>query len=483
MDRKIVNAAKWSFLTEILAKLIVPITNIILAHILAPEAFGIMVSLMMVCSFAQMLSDTGFQKFIVQHEFADLKELHEAESVAFWANLGFQLFIWILICVGKDSLAEVLGLNGMGNSLAAMGAILPLYAFTSIQTGILQRDFNFKKLLKIRMINIIMPLLISVPLALAGMDYWALIFGFWGSQLGTAVFFFCFMPNEIKFYFDFYILKTMARYSSWSVVESISIWLTVWCDTFIVGTFLSSYYLGLYKMPAAVVNTVMGVISSSIVPVLFSALSREQNHFEKFKKIFFSFQKIIGMIVIPMGVGMFVYRQFIVNLIFGEQWSESAIVLGCWALSSAIMLPTANIISEVFRAKGLPIISFWCQILHLLILVPVVYIFAQKSFTSLIYARSIVRVELLIVELFFLYCITKINPIEVLNNIYRYILVAIVMGGFGYLTSSLSNSFLWIIMTIILSAVLYFSLLLLFKSDRILIINCISSLKNKIGRR
>ena len=189
------------------------------------------------------------------------------------------------------------------------------------------------------------------------------------------------------------------------------------------------------------------------------------------------------MIVIPMGVGMFVYRQFIVNLIFGEQWSESAIVLGCWALSSAIMLPTANIISEVFRAKGLPIISFWCQILHLLILVPVVYIFAQKSFTSLIYARSIVRVELLIVELFFLYCITKINLIEVLNNIYRYILVAIVMGGFGYLTSSLSNSFLWIIMTIILSAVLYFSLLLLFKSDRILIINCISSLKNKIGRR
>lgn len=214
MDRKIVNAAKWSFLTEILAKLIVPITNIILAHILAPEAFGIMASLMMVCSFAQMLSDTGFQKFIVQHEFADLKELHDAESVAFWANLGFQLFIWILICVGKDSLAEVLGLNGMGNSLAAMGAILPLYAFTSIQTGILQRDFNFKKLLKIRMINIIMPLLISVPLALAGMDYWALIFGFWGSQLGTAVFFFCFMPNEIKFYFDFYILKTMARYSS-----------------------------------------------------------------------------------------------------------------------------------------------------------------------------------------------------------------------------------------------------------------------------
>lgn len=39
MDTKVVAAAKWSLITDILAKLITPITNIILAHILAPTAF------------------------------------------------------------------------------------------------------------------------------------------------------------------------------------------------------------------------------------------------------------------------------------------------------------------------------------------------------------------------------------------------------------------------------------------------------------
>ena len=40
MDTKIVAAAKWSVITEVLAKLITPLTNIILAHMLAPTAFG-----------------------------------------------------------------------------------------------------------------------------------------------------------------------------------------------------------------------------------------------------------------------------------------------------------------------------------------------------------------------------------------------------------------------------------------------------------
>ena len=64
MDTKIVAAAKWSVITEVLAKLITPLTNIILAHMLAPTAFGILATIMMVISFAEMLADAGFQNFL-----------------------------------------------------------------------------------------------------------------------------------------------------------------------------------------------------------------------------------------------------------------------------------------------------------------------------------------------------------------------------------------------------------------------------------
>ena len=55
------------------------------------------------------------------------------------------------------------------------------------------------------------------------------------------------------------------------------------------------------------------------------------------------------------------------------------------------MTVTANLISEVFRAKGVPNLSFWTQILHLVVLIPVIYICIQYDFSTFVHARSIVH--------------------------------------------------------------------------------------------
>ena len=68
LNRKIGQATKWSSITEILSKLISPIVNIVLARLLAPEAFGIVATITMVISFAEVFTDAGFQKYIIQHE-------------------------------------------------------------------------------------------------------------------------------------------------------------------------------------------------------------------------------------------------------------------------------------------------------------------------------------------------------------------------------------------------------------------------------
>ena len=71
LNEKSGRALAWSSITEIIAKLIVPIVNIILARLLAPEAFGAVATITMVITFAEVFTDAGFQKYIVQHEFED----------------------------------------------------------------------------------------------------------------------------------------------------------------------------------------------------------------------------------------------------------------------------------------------------------------------------------------------------------------------------------------------------------------------------
>ena len=69
LSRKTANAMKWSSVTELAAKVISPIVNMLLARVLAPAAFGMLATVTMVISFAEVFVESGFQKFLIQHNF------------------------------------------------------------------------------------------------------------------------------------------------------------------------------------------------------------------------------------------------------------------------------------------------------------------------------------------------------------------------------------------------------------------------------
>ena len=469
MDTKVVAAAKWSLITEVLAKLITPVTNIILAHILAPTAFGILATIMMVISFAEMLADAGFQKFLVQYEFESEDEKQKNVSVAFISNIVLAIVLWLVIIIWRDELAILVGNEGLGFPLAIMGAMLPLGAFSSIQMAMYRRSFNFKFLLSIRMITIITPLFISIPMALAGFDYWSLIAGLLAAHLFTAIALCVRQEKLISIYFSSNVFRKMFSFSAWSLAEAFSIWLTAWVDTFIISHFLNAYYLGLYKMPTAIVTTVMAIATSSMAPVLFSALSRHQHNQVEFEKTFLTFQRYMALFLVPLGVGMFVYQDFIVEILLGPQWKLAGIVLGSWALSSSLVTAISYLISEAFRAKGMPNISFLAQMAHLFVLIPVIYVCVQYDFTTFVYARSIVRVQMIAVLLYLLAIYVGMNAWLVIRNIKSYIIASAVVGTVSYVLLHLHNSMIWTIFCICISLILYLVVLYLFPTERIIL--------------
>lgn len=469
MDTKVVAAAKWSLITEVLAKLITPVTNIILAHILAPTAFGILATIMMVISFAEMLADAGFQKFLVQYEFENEEEKQKSVSVAFISNIVLAIVLWLVIIIGRDELAILVGNEGLGVPLAVMGAMLPLSAFSSIQMAMYRRSFNFKFLLSIRMITIITPLFVSIPMALAGFDYWSLIAGLLAAHVFTAIALCVRQEKLISIYFSGSVFRNMFSFSAWSLAEAFSIWLTAWVDTFIISHFLNAYYLGVYKMPTAIVTTVMAIATSSMAPVLFSALSRHQHNKVEFERTFLTFQRYMGLFLVPLGVGMFVYQDFIVQILLGPQWKLAGIVLGSWALSSSLVTAISYLISEAFRAKGMPNISFLAQVAHLVVLIPVIYVCVQYDFTTFVYARSIVRVQMIAVLLYLLAKYVNMSAWHVIRNIKSYIIASAIVGTGSYVLLHLHNSMMWTVFCICISLISYLGVLYLFPTERIIL--------------
>jgi O-antigen/teichoic acid export membrane protein len=466
LGKSILKATKWSTITEVATRLVAPITNMILARILAPEAFGVVATVTMIITFADMFTDAGFQKYLVQHEFKDDDEKFKYTDVAFWTNLTISLLLWGFISVFSGNIANMVGNPGLGHVIIIACIQLPLTSFSSIQMALYRRDFDFKTLFYVKLIAVFVPFFITIPLAYMGFSYWSLIIGAIVTQFLNAIILTVKSLWKPKWFFRIDLLKDMFSFSVWSLIEAISIWFTLWVDAFIIGSALNAYYLGLYKTSTTLVNALMGLITASVVPVLFSALSRLQNDSERFNAMFFKAQKIVSIFVFPMGVGVYLYSTLVTQIILGNKWIEAGPVIGIWALTSSMMIVFSHFSSEVYRAKGRPKLSFIGQLLHLVVLVPVCVISAKYGFWPLVYARSLIRLQGLLVSFIIMKFVIGISLFKTLKNIFPTALSAVAMGVFGFLLQQIFTGLLWDIVSIILCSLFYFGLLFIFPSMR-----------------
>lgn len=477
INSKVVKATKWSTATEIAAKLVTPITSMVLARLLTPDAFGVVTTLTMIVTFAELFTDAGFQKYLIQHEFSDTEDCEQSTTVAFWSNLAMSLFLWGLISIFADPLAVMVGNPGLGHVLIVACVSIPLAAFSSIQMALYKRDFDFKTLFKVKMISVVIPLVVTIPLAYWLRSYWALVIGTITVNLVNAILLTAYSRWKPRLYYSFAKLKEMLSFTIWTVIEQVSIWLTGYVDVFIVGMMLSQYYLGLYKTSSTLVGQIMGLIVASITPVLFSGLSRHQNNEKEFQQLFFRFQKIIGLLVIPMGVGIFIFSDFVTVLILGEQWVEASGFIGLWALTSALTIIWSNFSAEVYRAMGRPKLSVLAQWLHMVALIPVVLIFVRQSFEALYIARSLVRLEIVVVNLCIIGIVLKMSARRMITNVLPACLSAACM--FLVLFFPRPEGVLMNLVYIVIASLSYLVAIMLFPEERRTLLNLPKLIRSK----
>ncbi|CEP97205.1 polysaccharide biosynthesis protein [[Clostridium] sordellii] len=465
LKKQIAKATKWSFITECIAKLINPLTNMILARILMPSDFGVIATITMITSFADMIADAGFQKYIIQNEFKHDEDRKKSTDVAFWTNLIIALFLWILIAVFSEKIAIMVGNKGLGNVILIACIQLPITAFSSIQIASCKRDFRYKDLFSVRVVSIIIPFITTIPLALLGFGYWSVIIGtiFGGISNALVLFFKC--SYRPSFYYNFTLLKKMLSFSIWSLIEAISIWLTAWIDVFVIGTLLDQNFLGLYKNSINTVNSIMSIITVSTTSIIFSTLSRLQNSQDEFKKMFFLTQKLMAIIILPMGVGMYIYSDFITEILLGDQWIDASKIIGIWAITSAIKMVLGDYCSEVFRAKGRPKLSFLAQLLHLVVLVPICILSIKHSFITLVYSRSWIRMQLVFVQWIIMMYIIKIPMLKSFNNISTAVIGSALMGVLAMILRNFKYEYIWNFTSIGICIIFYTILTISIDSD------------------
>lgn len=466
MNAKIGQATVWSSVTQIIAKLISPIVNMILARLLTPDAFGVVATVTMVISFAEIFTDAGFQRYIIQHNFESEDELDKSTNVAFITNLILSLIVCLVIFLFRHNIASLVGSPGHGNSISIASLAIILVAFSSIQSARFRRSFNFKTLFFIKLGNTSIPLVITIPLAIIFRNYWALIIGMLTAHFFDAVVLTIKSKWKPRLYYSFALFKEMFSFSIWSLFESISIWLTSYIGVFVVGRTLNTHYLGLYNTSIGTVNAYMSIITAAISPVLFSALSRAQDDEGQFSKTYYFFQRIVAVFVLPMGFGIYIFKDLVTLILLGEQWMEASDFIGLWGLTSALVIAISYFASDVYRSKGNPRLSTVSQLLQIAVLIPALIISSDYGFKAIYITRSLARIELLLSALIFMHFIYKFKVWDVFKNIMPMLISSCVMSLVAIGLNMIWEGMALQIVAVLICVIVYFAVLLIFPQIR-----------------
>jgi PST family polysaccharide transporter len=470
LESKVVTATKWSALTEIASKLISPIAGMILARLLTPEAYGAVATTTIIISFAELFTDAGFQKYIIQHDFTDDDDRNKSINVAFWTNLVMSLIIWGIIIAFRYPIASLVGSPGLETAIVVACAAIPIAAFSSIQSAIYKRNLNFRIPFIVRMIGLGVTFFITIPLAFWLRSYWALIISSLLQNSISAIILTIYSNWRPFLFYEINRLKLMLSFCSWVILDSVLTWINHYLDLFIVSAKFDTHSLGIYKTSISTSNSILTTISAAIIPILLPTYAKMQNDIPQLRDMILKMQKYLGIIILPIGIITFLYSDIITKIFLGNQWLEASPLIGVWGIVQTFTLLVNRFCCHSYIALGKPYISVITSALYAAILLPTVLITCQYGYQTLFISRTMVKLWLLCVHLIATYLLIKLSPSKVLFNIMPELLGCLVMIIISYSLSHISNSFVWQVSSMTICLIAYSLFIFSVKKERSIVI-------------
>lgn len=349
---KAIGSVKWVALSDVVARTVPSAVAIIVARWLSPTAYGLVGIAVIVTSFAQLFWDAGLSRMLVQKGKLD----DDTVNTVFWINAiaGAVLCTIALTCAGY--IAALLGAPEATNIVRAMCIGVLLAAVTSVHTTIFVRDLDFQKLFKINLATAIFPCAATLTLAIAGFGVWALVVGSLlgqGIQAGLTWWFSRWRPACPP---SVQTCWQTLRCGGWYYYESLLGYLFVQGDSLVVSTVLNVNYLGLYRMGKNIVDFAYSLPLKPLQPIAYPAFSRLSHNRGELVAAFHKVNKLVFLIVWPMGVFLTAIGPQLVECVFGAKWQGLGNVVG---LLGAITLIAwlVGLNSDVLRAIGRPDIN------------------------------------------------------------------------------------------------------------------------------
>lgn len=306
----------WRFAERCGAQAVSFLVSIILARLLAPEAYGTIALAMVFINILQVFVDNGMGTALIQKKDADDLDF----SSVFYFNIAACLVLYAGLFLAAPSIAQFYGDPALTALVRALSLTVVVSGVRNIQQSYVSRHLLFKRFFFSTIGSTLASAVVGIAMAYAGFGVWALVGQSLSNVVTGTIILWATVPWRPRWMFSWQRLKGLLSFG-WKLLVS-SLLDTGYNNlrSLIIGKLYSSADLAYYNQGDKLPNLVITNINTSIDSVLLPTMANEQDDPARVRSMTRRAIKTSTYVMAPLMMGLAACAEPLIRLILTEKW-------------------------------------------------------------------------------------------------------------------------------------------------------------------
>lgn len=322
-------------------------SQIALARLLEPSAFGLVAMVTPITGFMQMLNDMGLFQATVQRPTISQQEL----SALFWINLAVTTLLAVVLMACAPLIAWFYQAPPTASITAALASLLILGGLSAQPMALMNRTLRFTRLAVIDVASALVAATVGVGAAIAGAGYWSLVAMQAANSLTILLLAWVVAgwrpsrprrtPGVVP------MLRFGGHVTAYNVVNYVSYSI----DKVLIGMTWGDVSLGFYDRAGRLMFIPIVQIAAPFTRVAVPLLSRLIDDPDRYRAAYSRAVRAALLAAMPGIIFAIVLARPLIVTLLGAGWSATASMFA-WLGGGALIVPVSTSLSWLFISQG-----------------------------------------------------------------------------------------------------------------------------------
>jgi O-antigen/teichoic acid export membrane protein len=365
------SGAAWLVLFTLLQRGLGFISTLILARLLVPADFGLVAMGTSIFAVLEVMSTFSFDLALIQNQATERRHY----DTAWTFNVLFGIVNGATMALLAHPAALFFDEPRVEAIMYALAVCALISGFDNIGVVAFQKDLELHKEFRLGMAKKVTAFVVTVSVAYAVRNYWALIVGMLAGRIASSVLTYAMHPYRPRL--SLAAARELFHFSKWLLINNLLVFVNNRGVDLVIAKIAGPRALGLYSVSYEISNLPTTELVFPISRAVFPGFSKLAANKPALRATFLEVMALIAMVALPAGVGIALVAEPMVAVLLGAKWTETVSliqVLAAFGILRALHGPTGSI----YLALGKPRIISALQTVQILVAAPLLVLLTAR---------------------------------------------------------------------------------------------------------